>query len=653
MNNTLVFQLVLVFLSTQSFSQKIAGRIELEGQVHPVYADFKEGKEVKFKYIVDQNGKKVDIRTVSKNSVNQIRKTYGKFGLRLFNLLQNSSEWTEFDVFIKFAPDQKLKKLLDSPPKPSLSHVRQIRTGLFYSGIEEIKTTLGISDLPVDLESSNPSRATLALRLTKDQLQKLKTAQWISSISLIETGSVYLTSDMSGAYGNSSGGGLGMSAFTSHGTNVNIGVIDPNVIDTLRLNNYLYDIPLTVRSGSRGGATGYHGANTVAIIRNSIGSTGTFTKGGAYSVNSINYAKIPRNQDGSVSIDSILSVYEWCIDRGVSVINSSWGIQRWISSFADSLANKVDYYLDSWTSDDWVLQVVSAGNSGSGASEYFSCINSGNPDWNSSNCQRVMKYGHNILAVGNMNDATNYNYSIASSSSWVDGLTYDEVPHVVANGQSVILPWSESVSGTSYSAAEITSFAASLISTRYNLSYYPEMTKAIIMLSAVANPSIDASRWSGYIDDQKAGMGLPDASYGARMASGATFSSFSNHDTLNMGSFGALDYQFNSSKTSGDSVVVFLRIDTTACTLHFLNTWISNPDHAAVGGVISADDLDTYIYENGVFMGGSYSSTNTAEYISFNHSGGVKVYRLVVFLYSRVSTSSHSIWGSCAWSPTF
>ena len=128
------------------------------------------------------------------------------------------------------------------------------------------------------------------------------------------------------------------------------------------------------------------------------------------------------------------------------------------------MANKIDYYLDMYSSEDYILNVVSAGNNGPDGSDYIQCVGAGNPGWDTSTCQRVNKYGHNILMVGNINDASNSNYSIAGTQSWKNGPTNDEAPHVVANGESVTLPWSETRSGTSFSAPAIASFAASLIS---------------------------------------------------------------------------------------------------------------------------------------------------------------------------------------------
>ena len=58
-----------------------------------------------------------------------------------------------------------------------------------------------------------------------------------------------------------------MSAFSTHGTNVRVAVTDPGEIDTARVNNYMYDVPLRVRSGARGGYLGWHGADIVAIIK--------------------------------------------------------------------------------------------------------------------------------------------------------------------------------------------------------------------------------------------------------------------------------------------------------------------------------------------------------------------------------------------------
>ena len=145
----------------------------------------------------------------------------------------------------------------------------------------------------------------------------------------------------------------------------------------------MYDVPLRVRSGARGGYLGWHGADIVAMIRNSVGSTSTFTKGGAYSVDSIYYAKLADN------IDSVQSAYQWCINQGAVIINASWGLTRWTSTYYDSMANKIDYYLDMYSSEDYILNVVSAGNNGPDGSDYIQCVGAGNPGWDTSTCQRV------------------------------------------------------------------------------------------------------------------------------------------------------------------------------------------------------------------------------------------------------------------------
>ena len=146
-------------------------------------------------------------------------------------------------------------------------------------------------------------------------------------------------------------------------------------------------------------------------------------------------------------------------------------------------------------------------------------------------------------------------------------------------------------------------------------------------------------------------MGLPSALYGKKMASCVKLN-YSSGDTLTVSPFGVFNFYFHSYSTDGDTACYYLKIDTTACTIHFLSTWMSNPDHANLGGTIPSDDIDMVIYRDGYMQDGGFSSNHTTEYATVSHGGGLRVYKIKMNLYSRVSTDNHQIFGAVAWAVT-
>jgi len=652
MNKRLLFSTLVMCCVVPLSASMIAdlGTLEVNDSSYAVKGRVHENGSM-FKYIVTPSKDTIELKEKRNIIADSIRAKYRNLGLRLYGRLQPAPDTTQFSVIIKFPPDSAMKQLLNRPLKPSRDTIWQMQRQLYSNRKAELEKTLGIKSLDTIPEASYPNRAVIGARLKKENIQCLDNLEWISQIALFDTSIVQIKPHMSTMYGGASSGGLGMSSFSSHGSGAQVGVIDPYTIDTNRVNSDLYDVPLVIRSGSRG-ASSVHGVSITALIRNSTGSTATFTKGGAYDVDSIFYAKILRGGD-TVRIDSIINAYNWCIDRNVDVINSSFGVNRWYSPYYDTLANKVDWYYDAWSNEDYVLHVASSGNTGSGSDDWGDCMNNGYVGWDTAKCEECMKYSHNIIAVGNLEDATNYNYSVFSESSWKNGPLGDEAPHVVANGESIYLPWGANYTGTSLSSGAITAMAASIVSTKRLLSTYPEMLKSIIMLSAVGNPSVDSQRWPwSQYTDKKAGTGLPSALYAKRMANQCTFAS-RDGDTINAESYGACAISFLTSESDGDSVSLIFNLDTAVtCSLHMLLTWMSNPDHANLGATIPVDDVDLYVYKNGNFVAGSYSYYHSTEYLVFEHTSGSHEYRVKIHLYNRRSTSNYPIWGAFSWAVT-
>jgi subtilisin family serine protease len=124
----------------------------------------------------------------------------------------------------------------------------------------------------------------------------------------------------------------------------------------------------------------------------------------------------------------------------------------------------------------------------------------------------------NALAVGGIRDETTPP-TMWDGSSWVNPLDGREKPEVCAPATSIVTTelgggWTPYpyVEGTSFAAPQVVGIAAQLLEQDQSLVYWPEVTKAIIMASAIQNVVPNPPRPTGVntIDDHE-GVGTVDA----------------------------------------------------------------------------------------------------------------------------------------------
>ena len=181
---------------------------------------------------------------------------------------------------------------------------------------------------------------------------------------------------------------------------------------------------------------------------------------------------------------------ETLIDSGVSVINISFGINRYESSNLTWYSAR-EMWLDHVSASHSVVVVVAAGNA-----------------YNNSWYVSDPALAYNVIAVADVDykndvifEASCYNNGstgakkpdVASSGNGVLGMTYDETDEESVGG------------GTSAAAATVTGMIAVLLEVDPTLTGYPHIVKAIVIASAdhVANGTLPTS---GYNNKQGAGV---------------------------------------------------------------------------------------------------------------------------------------------------
>ncbi len=618
-------------------SRRRVGYIPVDGLNTPVFREQIDGTICKY---VEQNGTVIDVREIIEQELTEKRQKYGKMAVRLYNALQS-----------KYSGDLIEVELLFHSPLPT-----EAKTGLdaaressYSSAIAAIDSALGIPISSAPRFHSNPEDGWIRAELTREQVLALKHLDEIDAMFLLDDRSAPLSVNMDDVYGTYTDGGLNISSLSPHGDGYEIGVVEPGKIETNMANSWLNGIGLNIRTGDSktGNPTRIdsHSVYVTAMISNSVGDSNSLTRGGAWNADAINFASVGT----SGNISTIRDAYQWVMNQGSRVVNSSWRVNRWYSGSADTLQNEIDWYLDRWTNSEYVFFANSAGNSAEGTPAFNDCISHG---WDSTDCERSASFAHGIVSVGSINKTTSSNYSVSSFSSWRDGPTFDEVPHVVAIGNNVSFPWStypgwNPGSATSFSSAAVAALALDLISRDNNgLDYYPEIVKAVLMTSASYN-LVDGSWPKSGSSDKKGGAGLPYGYVAGNMIGNRT--SLIENDTVNTTAFNCASFHFSPSEGDGTTKTFYIKVNhTRSCDLTMLITWNSDPDHVVPGETVPIDDVDlTLNLSNGSYLDGSYSSNNTAERVTTTHNTGYRTYEVEIDLYNRLSDGY--IYGGIAW----
>ncbi len=625
---------------------QVVGAVAHEGKMLPVYVE-KTGESAVRKFFVTPDGDTLDARAYTAQKAAEKRQRYGKLGLRLHHALTAANTGDSLDVLVfvtepKTALNQALVNKKEAFASSTINNLQASE-----SALSAIRSRLGRDTLPELAKHTNLATRKIGLRLTPRQIRELNDIANISSIAAIDDTPLRATPCMNHAFGPASRGGVGLCSLNTFGRNRTVALIEPGSIDTTLVNQHMWDVPLAWSFGSAGDGghpSDTHAVYVAAILRNSRGSTSSFTKGGAYELDSMLYSTA-----GTV-LSTFIATLNWTSNNGARITNNSWVSARYYDSATCHVANRIDWLIDQQAHEEYILHVVGVGNQGIGADMYNECVNGSDPAWDSSNCQRCLHWGHNMIAVGSIDNCTGGNYVVSDFAAWKDGPTNDEVPHVVAIGDSIHWPWSSvpewnPTEGTSFSTPIITALAADLCDIDGMLAWYPEVLKSVILASASLNP-VDGE-WD-LTNDKKAGAGLP-----AAYAAGAAADSFHRNPggVTFAGENGCLNWAFPSSAQSGDSLFFALIIDDPdSFSLNFYTSWMSHPDHVSQGDTITIDDIDMHLKrDNNVEFDGSTSWHNTTEAASMTHPAGQHAYYITLRLYARRSTSNHNIYGGLCW----
>ena len=240
------------------------------------------------------------------------------------------------------------------------------------------------------------------------------------------------------------------------------------------------------------GYVGRHATEVAGVVA----STNLTYKGVAYdayilSANSIIYWDF-----------ALIKATEWALDKGADVLSLSF----WTDD--DLIMDNIDMYYDYIVENYYQAVVKSAGNRG----------------WSDGNVTSP-GLGWNVITVGGIDDNDTADWSDdsrATFSSYRDPISphgdrnKPEVSAVAENIRSTetkeyhdtygtwITRYEDRVAGTSYAAPAVAGEIALLINSKWYLAYWPEVTKAIVMASAIHNT------YGDIIDDME-GVGTIDA----------------------------------------------------------------------------------------------------------------------------------------------
>jgi hypothetical protein len=284
----------------------------------------------------------------------------------------------------------------------------------------------------------------------------------------------------------------------------------------------------------------------------------------------------------------IVPAAEWAIDQGACVLNMSESLK----DTSDGTFDWSDIYFDYLAYNNHVLFTKSAGNEGDGTGVVTS-----------------PGRGYNCLTVGNIDGKGTIAWSddvIHFSSSYVDPASGTDKPEIAAYGTDVFThitsnPWvGEGNTGTSFSAPLVAGIAGLIIG-RTGFNTWPEIVKAMILVSGLSHNIEGDSKMS---DKDGAGAALATAAI-AVSGSGRT---------LTQNSFDASGYyelDRNIQLKANDPARIVL------VYMHPPSSRTATPDPSSY--YKSDFDLDLYI-EGSKVASSSYSDRNPFEIIDYTPS---------------------------------
>lgn len=278
---------------------------------------------------------------------------------------------------------------------------------------------------------------------------------------------------------------------------------------------------------------------------------------------------------------------------GAQAVNLSWG-----QTIGTMVPGPMDRFYDGFAPNYGMTIVKSAGNNG------FP-YGTGNGEVTSPGM------AYNVITVGNFDDNNTVGWAydkMADSSSYVDPVSTNgdrEKPEVAAPGTNIrstltSSPWIGDIgSGTSYAAPVVTGSAGLMMEQGWQLKFWPEGVKAILMATAAHNIE-GAAALSEY--DGAGGIDAKAASYVAA-------------NNPYWGKWGGMAY----SCASPVQTVVNMPLTQGKLTRVAI-AWDQNPAYTYYNNQPSAD-IDLLIQApNGTYIAGSTSWDNTYEVVQFTPS---------------------------------
>lgn len=393
------------------------------------------------------------------------------------------------------------------------------------------------------------------------------------------------------------------------GQTVNVGVNGMNPIDPYYINGFLNFPGFSVRPYTKAQPITDHEMDVVSIIKNTNEHNSFFQGGGSPSINSVSLGYMVNDET------TLLGAYDWNASRGNHIVNNSFKYTD-LSTGNNLHSRYTDIQSASWP---YILYVFSAGNDNGVV--YNKC--------------------HNCVLVGSVNDTP----AKSSFSSWTNP-TGDEVPHVMAKGEHVLLHSTSTYkSGTSFAAPVIAALAADAYSIFSHYKSYPEVFKCALMNSCDRLGDYNQD----YVDE-KNGMGIPNGEILYKISENRYRNSHSTYNTDR----GVADFLFYENQSNNYYVDKILNVPqvSTPRDIQFTMTFLSNPEGTCTpGNECVWDDVDIFVYDmNGNVLGQSTSSYNTTEVIKFQHTGnggGSKSYKIRLYLYNRYTNKV--IYGAVSW----
>jgi Subtilase family len=583
--------------------ERTLGYLEIDKQVKAVYADG-DWANLK-KYYKDEGGRRIDIGKTIALEVERDNVIFGTLSTRLHTRVAAVDTKTRLPVRITFHVPDVPYKLSQRDGESRASYA--FRNGLGY--LKRIHS--------LDLAGSPDwDGRTISASLTKKEIERLRHEPSISSIELDE-----ISEDLAGGSGstltsifaNGYAASLKANAFTDlgySGRTVYAGMVEWAGLRAADIPTWFGSGILRTRAGTPAVAADDHATYVLGTVRNahSAATIGTFMRGGAFNLKGLSHMTRLSNEK------NYFNAYGWASSGAYygNLTNSSWRYYRWQNSASASAQNAHDRYWDIHASDyPYMCNVVLAGNEGS--------------------TQPVAWWGHNNIVVGSID----YSGIVSSFSSYINGSTGDEVPHVMAVGESIQYPDGKFKSGTSFSTPAITALISDFYDRYPGLTTAPEVTKAAVLASAISRPVDDESysRWK----DTKGGFGIPDG----YLLDAIGKNGYSSSSPLPPGNYGCFQAIF--TEVQGNGTMKTYQVTSTAPAnsyIHVVTTWFSNPEGTCTSGSVCwADDIDLAIFNSaGQLIASSDPVKNTTERVQFlKTESGPVTYTVQLKLYNRIT----------------